>query len=156
MHINATLIGQIIAFLLLIWFVNKVLWVPFVSMMQARSKRIAEGLEAGERGRRELEFASKRCSGLLAEARQKAAGIVAQAEHSASQILDEARANARTESLRVMALAQAELDKDTHRAREALRAQVADLVVAGAEQILRREIDARDHADILARIRDAV
>lgn len=154
MNVNATIIGQLITFWILIWFVMKYVWGPITSMMDARSKRIADGLAAGERGRHELELASKRGAEILQEAKQKASEIIAQAEKRASQIVEEGKASAKTEGDRLLAGAKAEIEQEVHRAKEGLRQQVAGLAVAGAEKILRREIDAKAHAELLAAIKN--
>lgn len=154
MNVNATIIGQLITFWILIWFVMKYVWGPITSMMDARSKRIADGLAAGERGKHELELASKRGTEVLHEAKQKASEIIAQAERRASQIVEEGKAGAKTEGDRLLAGAKAEIEQEVYRAKEGLRQQVADLAVAGAEKILRREIDAKAHAELLAAIKD--
>ena len=154
MNVNATIIGQLITFWILIWFVMKYVWGPITSMMDARSKRIADGLAAGERGKHELELASKRGTEVLHEAKQKASEIIAQAERRASQIVEEGKADAKAEGDRLLAGAKAEIEQEVYRAKEGLRQQVADLAVAGAEKILRREIDAKAHAELLTSIKN--
>lgn len=153
MNVNATIIGQLITFWILIWFVMKYVWGPITSMMEARTKRIADGLAAGERGKHELELASKRGSQVLVEAKHKASEIIAQADKRAGEIVEEAKANARTEGERLLAGAKAEIEQEVFRAKEGLRQQVAELAVAGAEKILRREIDAQAHAELLSSIK---
>ena len=154
MNVNATIIGQLITFWILIWFVMKYVWGPITSMMDARSKRIADGLAAGERGKHELELASKRGAEALHEAKQKASEIIAQADKRATQIIEEAKTAAKAEGDRLVAGAKAEIDQEVFRAKETLRQQVADLAVAGAEKILRREIDAKAHAELLTSIKN--
>lgn len=153
MNINATIIGQLITFILLIWFVMKYVWGPLTTMMEARSKRIADGLAAGERGKHELELAAKRSSEVLHDAKQKAAEIVSLAEKRAAEIVEEAKQAARQEGDRLIAGAKAEIDQEAFRAKEVLRQQVADLAVAGASKILRREVDAKAHAELLDSIK---
>lgn len=153
MNVNATIIGQLITFWILIWFVMKYVWGPITSMMEARAKRIADGLAAGERGKHELDLASKRGTQVLHEAKQKASEILAQAEKRAGQIVEDGKASAKVEGDRLLAGAKAEIEQEVHRAKEGLRQQVADLAVAGAEKILRREIDAKAHAELLASIK---
>jgi F-type H+-transporting ATPase subunit b len=153
-NVNATIIGQLITFWILIWFVMKYVWGPITSMMDARSKRIADGLAAGERGKHELELASKRGAEVLHEAKQKASEIIAQAEKRASEIVEAGKADAKTEGDRLLAGAKAEIEQEVHRAKEGLRQQVADLAVAGAEKILRREVDAKAHAELLTSIKN--
>ncbi len=154
MNVNATIIGQLITFWILIWFVMKFVWGPITSMMEARSKRIADGLAAGERGKHELELAAKRGAEVLSEAKHKAAEIIAQAEKRASEIVEEAKGDAKAEGERMLTGAKAEIEQEVYRAKEGLRQQVADLAVAGAEKILRREIDAKAHAELLSSIKN--
>lgn len=154
MNVNATIIGQLITFWILIWFVMKFVWGPITSMMEARTKRIADGLAAGERGKHELELAAKRGAEVLSEAKHRAAEIIVQAEKRASEIVEEAKGDARTEGERLLAGAKAEIEQEVYRAKEGLRQQVADLAVAGAEKILRREIDAKAHAELLSSIKN--
>lgn len=152
MSINATLLIQIIAFVLLIWFVNKVLWGPISKLMEERQKRIADGLSAAEKGKRELELAEKRAKEVLKEAKEQAQNIIGQAEKRANEIVDDAKTKAQEEADRVRAGAQAELAQEVAAAREQLRSEVAKLAVAGAGQILAVEIDAAKHQAILDRL----
>jgi len=148
-NITATLIGQIVAFVLLIWFVNRVLWEPMSKMLEDRQKRIADGLAAGEKGRHELELAEKRATESLREAKSKASEIILQAERRAGEIVEEARTDARAEGERIVARANAELEQEVNRAKETLRTQVASIAIAGASKILKKEIDKKAHEDIL-------
>ncbi len=152
MSINATLLIQIVAFVLLIWFVNKVLWGPISKLMEERQKRIADGLSAAEKGKRELEMAEKRAKEVLKEAKEQAQNIIGQAEKRANEIVDDAKTKAQEEADRVRAGAQAELAQEVAAAREQLRSEVAQLAVAGAGQILAVEIDATKHQDIIDRL----
>lgn len=149
MNITATLIGQIVAFILLIWFINRFLWGPLSSMMENRQKRIADGLAAAEKGRHELEAAEKHAQEQMQEAKNKAAEILAQAEKRANEIVEEAKGTGRTESERIVTAAHAQIDQEITRAREELRGQVVSIAVAGAEKILKREIDPKAHNDLL-------
>jgi F-type H+-transporting ATPase subunit b len=121
--------------------------------IENRQKTIADGLAAGERGRHELELASKHSGDVVREAKQRASDIIAQAEKRAAEIVDEAKSAAKDEGGRILAGAKAEVEQEVFRAREALRQQVAELAVAGASKILRREVDAKVHADLLASIK---
>jgi F-type H+-transporting ATPase subunit b len=150
---NVTLLGQAITFAILVWFTMKFVWPPLTNMMDERAKRIADGLAAGERGKQDLEAAEKRVADELRKAKQQATEIVMAAEKRASQIVDEAKDVARVEGARIVADAKSEIDQEVLRAKETLRAQVADLAVAGAEKILRKEIDSAKHADLLASIK---
>lgn len=152
MNINATLLGQTITFAVFVWFCMRYIWPPIVNALETRRKTIADGLAAAERGRHEQELAAKRAAETLHEAKVKAAEIIGQAEKRAAQIIDEAKAAAKAEGDRLIAAARAEIEQEAHRAREQLRGQVAALVIAGAEKILRREVDAKAHAELLEAI----
>lgn len=156
MNINATLLGQTIMFIMFVWFCMKFVWPPIMAALSERKKQIADGLAAGERGKHELELASRRATESLHEAKQKAADVIAQAEKRASQIMEEAKNSAKEEGERLVAGAKAEIDQEVNRARETLRQQVADLAVAGAEKILRREIDAKAHAELLTTLKNEI
>ena len=149
MNITVTLFAQMIAFALLIWFVNKVMWGPLSGIMEARQKRIADGLAAAEKGKHEQELAEKRASEVLKEAKDQAAEIVAQGQKRASEIVEEAKETARAEGERIVTAANAEIEREVNQAKEALRAQVSVIAVAGAEKVLQREIDAKAHESLL-------
>lgn len=149
MNINATLIGQIIWFIVFVWFTMRYVWPPLQKAMHARQKQIADGLAAGERGKQELEAASRKSTDAMQEARKQAAEVIAQGEKRAAQIVEEARVTARSEGERLVAAAKEEIEQEVSRAKETLRAQVSVLAVKGAEKILRREVDARAHAELL-------
>ena len=153
MNINATLLGQTIMFILFVWFCMKFVWPPIMQSLSERKKQIADGLAAGERGKHELELASKHAAANLHEAKQKAAEIIAQAEKRSSQVVEEAKGIAKEEGNRIVASAKAEVEQEVFRAREILRQHVADLAVAGAAKILHREVDAKAHADLLTTIK---
>lgn len=154
MNINATLIAQAIMFTIFVWFCMRFVWPPIVNALEARKKQIADGLAAADRGKHELELAAKRASESLHDAKMKASEIIAQAEKRAAQIVDEAKTAAKGEGDRMIAAAQAEMEQEVFRAREQLRGQVATLVVAGAEKVLRREVDAKAHADLLEAVKN--
>jgi F-type H+-transporting ATPase subunit b len=154
MNINATLLAQTIMFALFVWFCMKFVWPPIVQALETRRKQIADGLAAGERGKHELELAAKRASEVLHESKQKAAEVIMQADKRAQQIVDEAKNAAKAEGDRMIAGAKAEIEQEVFRAKEALRQQVADLALAGAEKILRREVDAKAHGELLASIKN--
>ncbi len=153
MNINATLLGQTIMFILFVWFCMKFVWPPIMQALSERKKQIADCLAAGERGKHELELASKSAAENLREAKQKAAEIITQAEKRSSQVVEEAKGIAKEEGNRIVASAKAEVEQEVFRAREMLRQHVADLAVAGAAKILHREIDAKAHADLLTTIK---
>ncbi|MEZ0232668.1 MAG: F0F1 ATP synthase subunit B [Methylophilaceae bacterium] len=149
MNINLTLFAQAISFAVLIWFTVKFVWPPLLNAIEVRQKEIADGLAAGERGRTELEQASKRSAEAINDAKQRAAEIIAQAEKRATDLVEEAKGNAKAEGDRIITGAKAEVEQEVNRAKESLRQQVSELAIAGAEKILRKEIDAKAHAEIL-------
>jgi F-type H+-transporting ATPase subunit b len=148
MNITVSLFGQMAAFVLLIWFVNKVLWGPLTQLLAARQKRIADGLAAADKGKHELEMSEKRAKEQLHEAKVKSAEILAQSEKRASEIVEEAKADARAEGERLLIAAKAEIEQEVNRAREQLRAQVAGIAAAGAGKILKREVNQQAHNDL--------
>ena len=149
MHINMTLIGQSITFLIFVWFCMKFVWPVIRNAMDARTQQIAEGLSAAERAHRDLELAKDKVSSQLKDAKVEAASIIEQANRRAAQIIDEAKDRARDEGDRIKASAQAEIAQESNRAREQLRAQVGALAVAGAARILGRAVDENAHRDIV-------
>jgi F-type H+-transporting ATPase subunit b len=149
MSFNLTLIAQAVAFALFIWFTIKFVWPPLLRAIEARQKQIADGLAAGEQGRKSLETSKKQADEAVAEARGRAAEIIAQAEKRDAQMIEAAKAAAKAEGDREKAAAKAEIQQEASRAREQLRDQVAMLAVAGAEKILQREVDAKAHAALL-------
>jgi F-type H+-transporting ATPase subunit b len=156
MNLNFTLIAQALAFALFIWFTVKFIWPPLMRAIEQRQKQIADGLAAGERGREELEAAGKRAHEELAKARDRVGEIIGSAEKRDAQMLDEAKAAARAETDRILAAAKAEIDQQVARAKEMLREQVASLAVAGAEKILRREVDAKAHSELLSQLKKEI
>jgi F-type H+-transporting ATPase subunit b len=149
MNINFTLFAQAIVFTAFIWFTVKFVWPPLLRAIETRQKQIADGLAAGEQGKKSLEVSSKRAEQAIQEARMRAAEIIAQAEKRDAQMVGEAKIAAKAEGDREKAAAKADIQQEASRAREQLREQVAALAVAGAEKILRREVDAKAHADLL-------
>ena len=149
MNFNATLIGQLITFAVFVWFVMKYVWPPLINALNERKAKIADGLAAAERGKHEQELAKKRATEQLHEAKQQAAEIIAQAQKRANEIVDEAKNSARTEGERIKEAAKAEIDQEINRAKEALRAQVSGIALAGAEKVLKKEIDAKAHSQVL-------
>lgn len=149
MNFNLTLLAQAVTFALFIWFTVKFVWPPLLRAIETRQKTIADGLAAAERGKNELELAGKKSADVLRDAKHQAADIVAQAEKRAAQIVEEAKLAAKVEGDRLIAGAHAQIEQEVFQARESLRQKVAGLVVAGAEKILEREVDAKAHADLL-------
>ena len=152
MDINMTLIGQSIAMLVFVWFCMKFIWPPIMQAIEERQTQIADGLAAAERGQHSLEKAEAKAEEIIQEARQQASGILDQAHARANEIVAEGKADGVRERERQLAAAHAELGHDTNRAREELRGQVSAIAVASAEKILRREIDARAHEEILSKL----
>lgn len=149
MNLNATLLGQAVAFGLFIWFCKKFVWPPMVSAMQERQKQIADGLAAAEKGQQAQEVAEKEAADLISDAKSQAAEIIASAEKRGNAVVDEAKTTATTEKDRIIASAQAEVEQDVHSAREALRTQVSSIAVAAASKIADKEIDESAHADLI-------
>jgi len=150
MNINLTLLMQAVAFGVFIWFCAKFVWPPLMRAIEARQKQIADGLAAGEEGRQSLSRTEKQIATMVSEAKTRASDIVAQGEKVRTETVEQARTEAKAEGERIIAAAKAEIEQEVSRAKEALRNQVADLAVAGAGQILKREVDAKAHADLLA------
>ena len=149
MSFNATLIGQMITFSLLVIFTMKLVWPPIMKAMQDRQKRIADGLASAERGVREQELAKVKATEVLKEAKQQATEIIAQAQKRAKEIVEESKNEARAEGERQLAASQAQIAQEANRAREQLRGQVIDLAMEGAGKVLKQEIDVQSHAKML-------
>ncbi len=153
MSINATLIAQLIVFLLLVWFTMKFVWPPIMKALDERAQKISEGLSAADKAKADLQVANKRVEEQLSAARTETAQRLADAERMAQSMVEEAKGRASEEGAKIVAAARAEAEQESMKAREALRDQVAALAVKGAEQILRREVDASVHADLLNRLK---
>jgi F-type H+-transporting ATPase subunit b len=153
MNINLTLLMQAAAFAAFIWFTAKFVWPPLMRAIDTRQKQIADGLAAGEQGRQSLASTEKRIADMMTEAKTRSSEIIAQGDKLKTETIDAAKAQAKAEADRILAGAKAEIEQEIMRAKEALRNQVADLAVAGAAKILKREVDAKAHADLLAAIR---
>jgi len=152
MNINLTLIGQTITFFVFVWFCYKYVWPPLVNALEQRTRKIADGLAAAERGRHEKELAQERARELLREAKEQAGEIISRADRRASEIIDEAKEEAREEGNRLKSAAQAELDQEVNRVREDLRKQVVNIALAGAGRVLEREVNETTHAEMLERL----
>ena len=153
MNINLTLISQAVAFAIFIWFTVKFVWPPLRTAIDNRQKTIAAGLAAAERGRHDLDLAARRSADVLRETKEKSTEVLAQAERRAQQIIEDAKTAARGEADKVVASAKAEIEQEAERAKQHLRERVAELAVVGAEKILRREINAAAHADMLVSLK---
>ncbi len=149
MNINATLIGQAIAFLIFIGFCMKYVWPPIIEALDERKKKIADGLAAAERGRHEQELAEKRAQQVIHEAKEQANEIISQAQRRGNEIVDESKDNARVEGDRILTSAKAEIAQEANRAKDELRSQVGAVAIAGAAKIISREIDDKAHTDLL-------
>lgn len=153
MSITFTFVIQLIVFLILTWFTMKFVWPPITVALDERAQKIREGLSAADTAKAELATANKRVEEQLSAARTDAAQRLADAERLAQTMIEEAKGRATEEGARIIAAARAEAQQESTKAREVLRDQVASLAVRGAEQILRREVDARVHADLLGRLK---
>jgi len=151
--INSTLIAQMIVFLILIWFTMKFVWPPIMAALDERARRVADGLSAADKAKSELAVANQRVEQQLSAARDDAAKRLADAERLGQQMIEEAKARASEEGAKIVAAARAEAEQEAVKAREVLREQVAGLAVKGAEAILRREVNAGVHAELLGRLK---
>jgi F-type H+-transporting ATPase subunit b len=151
--INATLFVQMIVFAILVWFTMKFVWPPIAKALDERAAKIADGLAAADRAKSELSAANARVEQELAASRTETAGRLADAERRALVIVEEAKVRASEEGSKLVAAAKAEAEAQSVKARDALREQVAALAVKGAEQILRKEVNASAHADLLSRLK---
>ena len=153
MSINATLIIQMIVFAILVWFTMKFVWPPITAALDERAKKIAEGLSAADKAKADLAVANKRVEEQLSAARDDAAKRLADAERLAQSMVEDAKGRASEEAAKIIAAAKAEAEQEIVKAREALRDQVAVLAVKGAEQILRKEVNATVHGELLGRLK---
>lgn len=152
MAINLTLLGQLIAFAIFTWFCMKFVWPPITAAMDARQKKIAEGLDAAGRAERDLKLAQEKAAEMLRETKQSAAEIIEKANKTANDIVEEAKQQARSESERLLEGAKAEIELEVNRVKEDLRNQVSVLAVAGAEKILGATVDAKAHNDLVEQL----
>ena len=152
MNFNATLIGQIISFAVFAWFCTKFIWPVIIKALDDRQAKIADGLAAAEKGQHELELAEKRATEILREGKEKSKEFNDQAQKRHDEIVDGAKDDAREEGKRILTAARAEIEQDRQEAKEALRAEVSALAIAGAEQILMREVDKNAHNEVLDKI----
>ncbi len=149
MNLNMTLIGQLVAFAVFVWFCMKFVWPPIINALDERTKKIADGLAAAERGEKAQEEAEAKVAQVISEAREHAREILANAEKRGSELVEESKDRAKTEGARIVESANAEIEQEANRAREALRNQVAALSAAGAGRIVGREIDEQAHNDLI-------
>ena len=153
MSITGTLIIQIIVFLILVWFTMKFVWPPITTALDERARKIADGLAAADKAKADLSAANQRVEQELSKSRNESAVRLAEAERRAQGMIEEAKAKASEEAAKIIAAARAEAEQQTVKARQTLREEVAGLAVKGAEQILRREVNASVHADLLSRLK---
>lgn len=152
MDFNMTLIGQTVSFAIFVWFTMRFVWPILLGKMAEREKRIADGLTAAEQGQERFEQAEQRYEELVKEGKQQAADIIAQAQKRGDELIEEAKTDAKSEAERIKQSAQADIDRQIAQARERLKAEVAALALAGAEQILVREVDRRTHNELFDKI----
>ena len=150
MNINLTLLMQAVIFAIFIWFCAQFIWPVLMRAIENRQQQIADGLAAGEEGRQSLSRAEKRIAEMMTEAKTRAAEIVAQGDKLKNETIEQSRSDAQAEADRIITAAKAEIEQEVNRAKEALRNQVAALAVAGASKILKREVDAKAHSELLA------
>ena len=152
MNINATLIGQAIAFFLFVVFCMKYVWPPILQALEERKAKIADGLAAAEHGKREQELAEARAKELLREAKDQAGEIITRADKRAAEIVDESKDDAKAEGERLLVAARAEIDQELNRVKEDLRGQVVAIAMAGAGKVLEREVDETAHAELMNKL----
>jgi len=150
--INMTLLGQTIAMVVFVWFCMKFIWPPLLEAIEERQEKIAEGLAAADKGQESLEKAKAEAESIIDDARKQATSILDQANARANEIVADGKADGVKERDRQLAAAKAEIEQETNRAREELRGQVSAIAVASAEKILEREIDGKQHEDILGKL----
>jgi len=153
MNLNATFIAQLIVFFVLAWVTMTFVWPPIMKALDERARKIADGLAAADRGKLELAEANKRVEAELVKSRADNQARLADAEKQAAQLIDAAKKTAEAEKARILAQAKVEAAQEVQRAKDALRNAVAELAVKGAEQILRREVNAQAHADLLGQLK---
>lgn len=153
MNLNATLIAQIVVFMILWWFTMKFVWPPITKALDERAGKIADGLAAADKAKLELANANKSVQEQLSQSREEIAKRIADAEKRGNALIEDAKSRATAEADKIVADAKAEAAQLVVQAREALREQVAGLAIKGAEQILRREVSAQVHADLLNRLK---
>lgn len=152
MNLNATIIGQSIAFFVFVLFCMKYVWPPVTQILEERRKKIADGLDAADRAQRDLDLAQDKAADELRKAKKKSAEIIEMANKRSNQIVDEAKDKAREEGQRLIASAQSEIEREVQRAREELRSQVAAIAVAGAEKILESSVDQAANEELVKKL----
>ena len=153
MDLNLTMLAQAIAFFIFFWFSKKYVWPPLMNAIAERQTKIAEGLNAAEAGKRALIEAEAKTESAMKEAKDRSQSMFSDGERRANQIIEQAKLTAKTEADRILAAAQEQIKLEVNKAKSGLREQVAQLAVAGAEKILKREINAAAHADMLTELK---
>ncbi len=151
MSINATLIGQMITFTLLVWFTMQYVWPPLIEALEERKKKISEGLAAAEQGEEDIKLAKKKAANYLKEAKAESANIITLAQKRANEVVEESKDTAKREGEKMIELAKSQIEQEMQHAKENLRKQVSSLALKAAEQILQAEIDKAKHKDILSK-----
>ena len=152
MNLNLTMLGQAIAFAIFVWFCMRYVWPPIIEALAKREGRIADGLAAAEKAKKDLASAREQVEGLLQDGRNKAQEFIASAEKRRNDMVEEAKSQAREEAQKIVTAAKAQIEQERNQAREELRKNVAALAVQGAEQVLMREVDASAHSEILQKL----
>jgi F-type H+-transporting ATPase subunit b len=155
-NINLTLVVQMVVFATLVWGTMKWIWPVILAAMDERQRKIAQGLAAAEEGEKELSQARDKADAIVREARERANQIIDHAQHRANEVIEQAKGTASSESARIVAAAQQQIELDTTRAKESLRREVAGIAVGAASKLLGREIDARAHADLLEQLAEEI
>ncbi|HVE44230.1 MAG TPA: F0F1 ATP synthase subunit B [Gammaproteobacteria bacterium] len=156
MDINATIIGQFITFAILVWFSMKYVWPPITKAMHEREKKIAAGLAAAEESKRQLALAADQSASIVHQARQEATSIVDKAHAHGMSLIEEAKSQAKIEGARIIEMAQGDITREVAQAKAALKSQLADLVVTGAEKVIRLRVDSAAHTDLLNQLAEEI
>ncbi|MCH8220879.1 MAG: F0F1 ATP synthase subunit B [Proteobacteria bacterium] len=152
MDINLTLIGQAIAFVVFVYFCMKFIWPPIIQALEERQQGVADGIAAADKAHTELAAATEKSAAIIAEARERALEIVEQASQRANQVMADAKSDAMTEGKRLVEAARSEIERESNRAKDTLRGEVASIAIAGASKLLNREVDQKTHADLLDKL----
>ena len=152
MSINATLIGQMITFTLLVWFTLQYVWPPLIEALDERKKKISEGLAAAEKGQEDVKLAEKKAMKHLKEAKAESANIIALAQKRANEVVEESKGIAKLEGERMIESAKAQIEQEIQQAKETLRKEVSSLALKAAEQILQEEVDKTKHKEIISKV----
>ena len=152
MDINATIMGQTIAMIVFVYFCMKFIWPPIIQALEERQQGVADGIAAADKAHTELAAATEKSAAIIAEARERALEIVDQASQRANQVMADAKSDAMTEGKRLVEAARSEIERESNRAKDALRGEVASIAIAGASKLLNREVDQKTHADLLDKL----